>query len=71
MSPGRKINEEEKKEQAKFASFGAALGLGSGTLNAYVPPMKKNDTPQLAPGQHPDDLPKKKKRVRNKRETNL
>lgn len=72
MSPGRKIGQEEKKEQAKFATFGAALGLGSTTINAYVPPMmKKNDEPQLVPGQHPDDLPKKKKRVRNRREPNL
>ena len=33
--------------------------------------MKKNDTPQLIPGQHPDDLPKKRKRNRNRKEPNL
>lgn len=34
-------------------------------------PAKKNEEPKLAPGQHPDDIPKKKKRVRNKKEPNL
>jgi hypothetical protein len=29
--------------------------------------LKNNDEPKLAPGQHPDDLPKKKKRVRNRK----
>jgi len=29
--------------------------------------MKKNDAPQLVPGQHPDDLPKKRKRNRNRK----
>jgi hypothetical protein len=43
------------------------MGLGSTIINPYVPPIKKNDEPQLVPGQHPDDLPKKKKRNRNKR----
>ena len=73
MSPGRKIMQEEKKEQAKFMSFGAALGLGTTTgLITYVPPaMKNNDGPTLAPGQHPDDLPKKRKRNRNKKEPTL
>ena len=32
--------------------------------NSYVP--KKNEGPQLVPGQHPDDVPKKKKRNRHK-----
>ena len=52
-------------------SFGAALGLGGGSLNAYVPPIKKDEGPQLVPGQHPDDMPKKRKRNRNKKEPNL
>lgn len=52
-------------------SFGAALGLGGNTLKPYVPPVKKNEGPQLVPGQHPDDIPKKRKRNRNKRQPNL
>lgn len=48
-------------------SFGAALGLGTTNPNVYVPPQKKNDTSDLVPGQHPDDVPKKKKRVRNRK----
>ncbi len=72
LSPGRKISQEEKKEQGKFMSFGAALGLGTTTgLNTYVPPVKKNEGPTLVPGQHPEDLPKKRKRNRNKKEPNL
>ena len=47
------------------------MGLGGGSLNAYVPPIKKDEGPQLVPGQHPDDIPKKRKRNRNKKEPNL
>jgi hypothetical protein len=70
LSPDRKIGIEEKKEEAKFKSFGAAFGLGTttlptsnNTLNSHL--MKKDTGPTLVPGQHADDVPKKKKRVRN------
>lgn len=41
VSPGRKLGEEEKKEETKFKSFGAAIGLHTTNFNAYVPPAKK------------------------------
>jgi uncharacterized protein with WD repeat len=62
LSPGRKSG--ETKAEAKFKSFGASLDFGAMSTNHYVP--KKNEGPQLVPGQHPDDVPKKKKRPRHK-----
>ena len=35
ISPNRKIGIEEKKEDTKFKSFGAAFGLGTTTINTY------------------------------------
>ena len=67
LSPGRKSGGEVKVEQ-KFKSFAASLNFDS-LSNNYT--AKKEDKPNLVPGQHPDDIPKKKKRNRPKYEPKL
>jgi len=58
ISPGRKSG-DTKKEEPKFKSFGASLNFEA------FDKSKKDDAPKLIPGQHPDDIPKKKKRNRH------
>ena len=67
LSPGRKNGGEVKVEQ-KFKSFAASLDFDS-LSKTYA--AKKDDAPNLIPGQHPEDAPKKKKRNRNKYEPKL
>ena len=63
LSPGRKSGEPQP--EAKFKSFGASLDFDSLSSN-YVAAKKQDGAPKLVPGQHPDDVPKKKKRNRHK-----
>ena len=67
MSPGRKGG--ETKVEPKFKSFAASLNFDE-MSKTYA---AKNDAPPgLVPGQHPEDVPKKKKRVKhNKYEPKL
>lgn len=67
LSPGRKSGGEVIVEQ-KFKSFAASLNFDSLSNNFAA---KKEDKPNLVPGQHPDDIPKKKKRNRPKYEPKL
>ena len=58
VSPGRKIEVEPKKEEAKFKSFASSMGFQAVKLGEE----KVDNKPKVAPGQHPDDVFKKKRR---------
>jgi translation initiation factor 2A len=66
LSPGRKSGGEAKVEP-KFKSFGGSLNFDPYANNFAG---KTETGPKLVPGQHPDDIPKKKKR-RNRNEPKL